>query len=204
MKSLFIDTSTFFMNISVLEDKEVLASFHEEVHMDMASKIIPIIEELFLNLPFTIHDIDKIFVVNGPGSFTGVRVGVTVAKTMAWALKKTIVPLSSLEFLATTPVDTKYVIPAIDARRGYVYAGVYDRSMTVILKNQYMPYDELKSYLAEGTVVSYDVLEGKTTPHPDVSKIIELHKDDNGVNPHQLNPNYLKLTEAEEKKTKEE
>ena len=200
MRSLLIDTSSFFMHVAVLEDKNVLYHFKEEIKMDMASRIVPVIEEAFQNLSFKIEDIDKIFVVNGPGSFTGIRVGVTAAKMIAWALKKDIITLSSLEFLATTSVDKKYHIPAIDARRGYVYAGVYDSELNCILKDQYILYTELSSYFEEGTIISHDNLENSVRPKEDIVKIVEKHADDAPFNPHEGKPNYLKVTEAEEKK----
>ena len=71
--------------------------------------------------------------VNGPGSFTGIRVGVSIDKVIAWGFNIPIIPVSSLELLATTNQEFKYSIPIIDARRGYVYAGVYDSENNNIL-----------------------------------------------------------------------
>ena len=204
MRSLFIDTSSFVMTLAILEDGKVMASFKEEVLTDMAAKIIPTVKSLFEKVTFSIEDIDKIFVVNGPGSFTGVRVGVTAAKTMAWALKKEIIPLSSLEFLATTKVEKKNRVVAIDARRGYVYGGVYDEDLNPIRKDQYLPLTELTKYLEDGVLISRDSLEGAIKPVENIAKIVEKHKEDISVNPHEVNPNYLKLTEAEEKKASKE
>ena len=131
MRSLFINTSSFFMSIAILENGSVIYKKEEEMLTDMASRIVPEIELAFDNVTFEISDIDNIFVVNGPGSFTGVRVGVTVAKMIGWALKKDIIPLSSLELLATTEIDTTNHIGVIDARRGYVFAGIYDYSLNI-------------------------------------------------------------------------
>ncbi len=200
MRSLLIDTSSFFMTISILEDDEVLYSFSEEIKSDMASKIIPVIEKAFNEVNFSIQDVSKIYVVNGPGSFTGVRVGVTVAKIMAWSLKKEIVILSSLELLATTPVETKYKVSAIDARRGYVYAGVYDNDLNIILADQYISFNELEDYLKDGTLISHDESLNGMKPNIDISMIIRKHQNDKGLNPHEVKPNYLKMTEAEEKR----
>lgn len=200
MKSLFINTSSFFMSIAILENGIVLYKKEEELLVDMASKIIPEIELSFENVPFELADIDKIFVVNGPGSFTGIRVGVTVAKMIGWAMKKDIIPLSSLELLATTSVSSENVISAIDARRGYVFAGVYDKDLNTIMSDQYILLDELNKYLNNGTMISYDKIDGAIMPSIDIAKIIEKHMNDVPINPHSLKPNYLKLTEAEEKK----
>ncbi len=200
MRSLFINTSSFYMSLAIIEDGKLLYKKEEEILVDMASKIIPEIELSFNNVPFELEDINKMFVVNGPGSFTGVRVGVTVAKTIAWALKKDVIPLSSLELLATTPVETDNVISVIDARRGYVFAGVYDRNLNIIMPDKYILKDNLEEYLDNGTMVSYDKLDGVSMPSIDIVKIVEKHKNDDSINPHALKPNYLKLTEAEEKK----
>ena len=204
MKSLFINTSSFFMSIAILEDNKILYQKEEEMLVDMASKIVPEIALAFENVTFEVGDIDKIFVVNGPGSFTGVRVGVTVAKMLAWALGKDVVPLSSLELLATTKVDTNNVISMIDARRGYVFAGVYNKDLDIVMPDQYILLSDLDQYLGSATKVSYDVIDETIKPKIDIAKIIEKHKNDVSVNPHALKPNYLKLTEAEEKKRVQE
>lgn len=200
MRSLFINTSSFFMSIAILENGKVVYKKEEEMLTDMASRIIPEIELAFNNVTFDIEDINNIFVVNGPGSFTGVRVGVTVAKMIGWALKKDIIPLSSLELLATTKVESKNHIGVIDARRGYVFAGVYDSSLNKIMPDKYMLLSELENYLVDGNLISYDKIDGSILPNIDIEMIVEKHMNDNAINAHALKPNYLKLTEAEEKK----
>ena len=102
MISLLIDTSTSNLTVSIINDQEVIYIYQETILSDMSSKLLPIIDNGLKELDLKLENIDKIFVVNGPGSFTGIWVGVTVAKTIAWALKKDITPLSSLELMATT------------------------------------------------------------------------------------------------------
>ena len=196
MKYLLIDTSSSNVTVSIIENKNILYNYQEKITSDMSSKIMPIIDEGFKNINFSLNDIDKIFVVNGPGSFTGIRVGVTIAKTIAWALKKEIVPISSLELIATTPInDKEYLVPMIDARRGNVFAGVYDKDLNCVKKDILINIEEmLKELNFNYEILSYD--------NPNVIKIIEKHENDKVVNPHNLNPNYLKLTEAEENKLK--
>lgn len=203
MRSLFINTSSFFMTIAILEKGMVIYKKEEELLVDMASKIVPEIELSFNNVPFNIQDIDKIFVVTGPGSFTGVRVGVTVAKIIGWALKKDVIPLSSLELLATTYCETSNKIPVIDARRGYVFAGVYDSDLNVIMPDKYTLLSSLEEYMKDGTVISYDKIDKAIMPKLDIAKIVLKHINDKPISPHALKPNYLKLTEAEEKKTRQ-
>lgn len=199
MMYLLIDTSLKYPTVSIVEEDKILYLFHEEIDSDMSSKIMPIIDEGFKNINKNIIDIDKIFVVNGPGSFTGVRIGVTIGKTIAWALKKDIVTISSLEFMATTKVDTNYIVPIIDARRGNVFAGIYDKNLNIIKDDKLINLEELKNSIDSNyTIVSYDL----NNVDIDVLKIINKHKNDKSINPHSVNPNYLKLTEAEESRLK--
>ena len=201
MKCLLIDTATSFATISIISNNIVLYKYHDKIISDMSSKIIPIIDECFKNVGFTIKDIDKIFVVNGPGSFTGIRVGVTIAKTIAWALKKEIIPISSLELMATTSTTKKYLVPMIDARRGNVFAGIYDINLNSIKKDSLINLSTLLQNLdSDYELISYDNLNVNNIiiPQINVEKIILKHSNDDGINPHNLNPNYLKLTEAEE------
>ena len=195
MRYLFLDTSSLYLYVSIIEDNNILATFNEKLDNDMASKIFPIIDDLFKKVPFTINDIDKVYVVNGPGSFTGVRIGVTLAKVFASMKKKQICPISSLELLAS---DDNNTLALIDARRGYVYAGAYDKNLNSILNDSYMKLSDIDLSKFD-KIVSYDVLSiGEVKPCYDVVKIINKYKDFN-CNPHALKPNYLKLTEAEEK-----
>lgn len=202
MISLLIDTSTSNLTVSIINKQEVIYKYQETILSDMSSKLLPIIDNGLKGLDLKLENIDKIFVVNGPGSFTGIRVGVTVAKTIAWALKKDIIPLSSLELMATTNTSKKYIVPMIDARRNNVFAGIYDNNLNCIKEDKLISRDEL-SNLDEGyEFVSYDNIAGVIKPNIDVLKIINKHINDKGINPHNLNPNYLKLTEAEENKLK--
>ena len=202
MISLLIDTSTSNLTVSIINDQEVIYIYQETILSDMSSKLLPIIDNGLKELDLKLENIDKIFVVNGPGSFTGIRVGVTVAKTIAWALKKDIIPLSSLELIATTNTSKKYIVPMIDARRNNVFAGIYDNHLNCIKEDKLISRDELSNLNDDYEFVSYDNIAGVIKPNIDVLKIINKHINDKGINPHNLNPNYLKLTEAEENKLK--
>lgn len=202
MKILFLDTSSFFVTVALIDNNNLVYLFQDEIKDDMSSKIMPIISKAFDSVSYSIKDIDKLMVVNGPGSFTGVRIGVTIAKTVAWALKKDIITISSLELLSSTSFETKYIIPMIDARRGFVYAGVYDSNLNVIKADSYIEYSGLKDFFNDSTIVSYDKLENSILPKVNVMKVVEKHLNDESLNPHLVKPNYLKMTEAEEKLVK--
>lgn len=202
MKVLFLDTSSFFVTVAILDGNEIVYLFQDEIKNDMSSKIMPIIDQGFKEVDFEVQDLNRIIVVNGPGSFTGVRIGVTIAKVLAWSLKVPVITVSSLEFLATTPFKTEYIIPMIDARRGYVYAGVYDSNLNIIKDDQYVKYEDLEPFFEQSTIVSLNDLENSLKPHFDVLKLILKHQNDEPTICHEVKPNYLKKTEAEENLSK--
>lgn len=205
MISLFLDSSDKKIIISLLKDEKVIDTLIEDNDNHLSEKFLPLVNNIICNNDLTINDVDKIYIVNGPGSFTGVRIGVTTAKVMAWGLKKKIIPISELELLATTPTNKKYIIPYIDARRESVYAGMYDTNLNEMFENMYISEDKLlnkikrRAKLDDCEFVSYyDNFENAVIPDVNIEKIVEKHKDDIGINPHEVVPNYLKKTEAEE------
>lgn len=195
MKYLFVDSATSVLVVAIIIDNEIKYIFNEDTGKDMSVMVMPKIKEAFDSCSIKPKDIDKIFAVTGPGSFTGIRVGLTVMKTMAWSLKIPVVPISSLEVIASsTPSDNN--IALIDARRGYVYAGGYDKDLNNTYSDRHVLLSEIKE---ECTFISYDDIDGAVKPNIDILKVVSKHEKDEGVNPHSLNPNYLKLTEAEER-----
>lgn len=202
MKALFINTATKTTVVSIIIDNKIKYLYKNSSSKDLSVELMPIIDKAFQNSLIKPNDLDTIFVTNGPGSFTGIRIGLTVAKTMAWGMKIKVVPISSLEFMAATATDKKYIVPLIDARRGYVFAGVYDEKLNSIIKDSYILLDDLKKELEDKEVfyVSDDEFSFEVNESGyDILKVINKHKDDKAINPHNLNPNYLKKTEAEEK-----
>lgn len=198
MKCLFIDTSNSFINIYIVKDDSVLVYKNVKTLKDMANTIMPLIRQSFNEVNFDIKDVDKIFVTIGPGSFTGVRVGITVAKTISWSLNIDVYPISTLEYLSS--IDTKYsrIIPIIDARRGNVFTAVYDNYLNKLEDEKLIGYEDINKD-EDTLVVSYDGVYESTISNVDIIKIINKHLDDKAINPHKLVPNYLKKTEAEEK-----
>jgi tRNA threonylcarbamoyl adenosine modification protein YeaZ len=202
MIKLFIDTATSRLIVGIYKDNKELYLENVEAHNDLSSRVLPTIKKICEEVNIKINDVDEIYVVNGPGSFTGIRVGVTIAKTLAWSLNKKIYTVSELQLQASCG-KSKYIVPMIDARRGYVYAGVYNKNLKSIIKDQYIELDELKNLLSdydenEITFVSYDKIDNTILPEVDIEKLLAKGKFKE-VNPHNVNPNYLKKTEAEEK-----
>lgn len=202
MISLLIDTSTPYFVCSIIKDETILSYFHENIDKDMSSACLAVLDRLLRDNDLEVTDIDVIYAAVGPGSFTGIRVGLTMVKVLAKSLKKKVIPISSLELIATTEVSSKYRVPLIDARRGFVYAGVYDDTLHSIIEDQYVLLDDFlkKVSMEECTFISYDQIPNFSLIKPSlrIIEIVKKHKNDEGVDPHVLNPHYLKLTEAEE------
>lgn len=197
---LFIDTSTSYPIVSIIENNNIKAMFNKKIDTDISVSIFSILDTMFKELNITPKDIKKIFIANGPGSFTGTRIGVTIAKVYGYSLNVDLIPVSTLEVLIGG-VNKDYIVPVIDARRGFVYAGIYDKDLNKIADDRYISLDKLKEEL-EGkdyVFVSYDDIAGSIKPKIDLIKVINKHEKDIPVNAHGLNPNYLKKTEAEEK-----
>ena len=187
MKYLFIDTCSNCLIISTIINDKLDYFFIDKNNNDTSSKVMKVLKEAVAD----INTVDKIFVVNGPGSFTGIRVGVTIAKTIGFCLNIPIIKLSELELLATTNTDTKYNVSLIDARRGYVYVGIYDKDLNCYLQDQHILLNDIKYPDSYTIIDNYDNI--------DLIKMIKKHEFDDPINPHDLKPNYLKRTEAEEK-----
>ena len=196
MKYLFINSATANLVVAILIDGKITYLYDNNDDKDASSKIMPAIDEAFKLSNIAPKEIDKIFVVNGPGSFTGIRVGLTVAKVMGYSLNIPVIPISSLEFMCSGYVYD--VMGLINARRGYVYAGGYDKDLNSIYKDCYILFDDVSSNMK---YVSYDKFDFEVLfPKFDLLKIIKKHENDVVQNVHSINPNYLKLTEAEEKR----
>ena len=202
MISLFIDTCTSNLILAVCKDKKVIKKIVQKNDTNLSTNFTFFVDQLLKQCNLTVKDINKIFVSVGPGSFTGIRVGLTFAKVLAWSLKIPVIPISSLEVLGSS-CDGDIVVPILNARRGYVYAGVYDRNLNSVLKDEYILFDELKNKLVQYNDVSFiscDEFDFEVfRPDYKIEKIIDKHFQDPGVNCHSLVPCYLKKTEAEEK-----
>lgn len=209
MRYLYLDTSSSFLYAGIIEDNKLIDSIYEEMASDLSKIALLKISNMFTNNNLKPNDIDKILVVNGPGSFTGIRVGITIAKTYAWGLKKDITTVTSLEAMAISSNFKGYKVPLIDARRGYVYASIFDENNNEIFKACHISLELLKEKINElgndVVIITNDDIDlqyNKEEYKPDILKIVQNYKDRENVNPHLVNPEYLKLTEAEEKNNK--
>lgn len=206
MKVLYIDTSTSYLYTAIVDDGKLIEEIKEADGQNLSEVALPKIATMFKKSNLKPQDIEKIIVVNGPGSFTGIRIGLTIAKVYAWSLKIPITTIYSLEAMAISSEQEKIHVPIIDARRGFVYSAIYGKNNEVILKPQHIELKKLQEYLKdlkEYEIITNDNFDNikETVPYnPNLQKIVEHFKDKKEINPHAVNPEYLKLTEAEESK----
>jgi tRNA threonylcarbamoyladenosine biosynthesis protein TsaB len=127
MRALAVDTSTATAGVAVVDEKGLLAEFLLKDLKTHSQKLVPMLKELLDSLGLTQSDIDIYAAVTGPGSFTGLRIGVTTVKALAYALGKPVAGITSLDALANAAAvyDDTLVCPIMDARNNQVYTAIY-------------------------------------------------------------------------------
>ena len=129
MNLLAIDTSTKYLSVAVAEGEDVLASFCDEGKLQHATLLIPVIEKILKKCNLKLKDIGALALSIGPGSFTGLRIGVATVKGINLALGIPIVAVPTLDAIAHNFINEKknLLCPMIDAKKGKVYACLYDK-----------------------------------------------------------------------------
>ncbi|MGG0738658.1 tRNA (adenosine(37)-N6)-threonylcarbamoyltransferase complex dimerization subunit type 1 TsaB [Niallia taxi] len=127
MKILAIDTSNLVLGIAIIDQDKVIGEYITNLKKNHSVRAMPAIEMLMKECDVSPTDLTKIVVAKGPGSYTGVRIGVTIAKTLAWTLNIPLVGVSSLQVLAASAGRhfPGSVSPLFDARRGQIYTGLF-------------------------------------------------------------------------------
>lgn len=126
MNILAVDTSSKFLTIALSSEDKIIAEYSIDSRTTHSEKLMPGIESLLKEANISVDDIDLFVVSKGPGSYTGLRIGVASIKAMAYANDKKIIGISSLENIANNiEYFDGYIIPMIDARNNRVFAGIY-------------------------------------------------------------------------------
>lgn len=211
MKVLAFDTSSKALSLAILEDKQVLAETTINIKKNHSITLMPAIDFLMESLDWTPKDLDRIVVAEGPGSYTGLRIAVATAKTLAHTLKIELVGVSSLLALVPEQVEG-LVIPVMDARRNNVYAGFY-QSGQAVRPEAHLPLAEVlemagaanQSVTFVGETTAFTEQIEAALPQaaiqptlPDAAAIGRLGLDLPAQSIHDFVPNYLKRVEAEE------
>ncbi len=170
MKVLAVDTSSTVAAVAVIDNTRLLGEYilnHKKTH---SQKLIPMIKELMDNMELSFRDIDVYAASSGPGSFTGLRIGITSIKSIAYAVKKPVVSVPTLDALAyNIPINESLVCPIMDARNNQVYTAVYKREKDRQIK--------ITEYLGLPVAELVEIIKGKNRNTVFVGDAVEIHRD---------------------------
>ena len=192
MYTVLLDSSNTNLSVGIAKDNLLLESISYEAWQRQSEYMIPELNKLLKKYDVGRKDIESVMVAKGPGSYTGVRIAITIAKTIAVALGCKLYPVSSLK---TQKDGNNPSICLINARSGRSYIGVYEGSKT-ILEDQIMKNEEVLKYINEHPSysvcgdVKYLGLEGKATDN--IVEMLSLKDSTEEVNPLSLKPVYMK------------
>lgn len=157
MNILAIDTSGVTASVAVLQEETVRAEIFLDLGRNHSEILLPSVDRLLMETGLDLKAIDVFACTIGPGSFTGIRIGVSTVKGLALALDRPVVGLSALEVLAMNAMGAqRNICPMIDARREQVYAGLYadngSDSLTSIVSERLVGVDEFLELIAGDAV----------------------------------------------------
>ena len=156
MKILAIDTSALTATAAIISDGTLLGEMSITTKLTHSQTIMPMIDELLKKVSLDIADIDLFACSEGPGSFTGLRIGIGTIKGLAYGLGKPVVGVCTLEALAHNISYTDFSIaPIMDARRGQVYNAVYKyegEKLVCVTEPRALSVEELCEELTEKTI----------------------------------------------------
>ena len=224
MKILGLESSAKSASAALSEDEKILARSYQNTGLTHSCTLLPMAETMLANCGCSIDDIDVIAVAAGPGSFTGVRIGVSAVKGMAQPLNVKCVEVSTLEAIAKPLENTGcYAVAVMDARCNQVYTAQFDceKGFNRATADEAITIDELSQKLkgidkpivliGDGTLVAYaklkDVIDNISIATPSVRYqsaanvcVLAAEKIENGYEGSVANdilPNYLRLSQAE-------
>ena len=211
MLILGIDTSTKICTCSIFDsENRVIAETSLSVKKNHSNIVMPIIDNLFKISDLTINDMDKIAVAIGPGSFTGVRIALGIAKGLAMALNKPLVAINELDILeAIADGNENEIIPLIDARKERVYYKYQNKYIDDYLINLISIFDKNKKYIfvGDGAINYTNILKDNLGDNavilpmynafPRASILCELALNKEEANIYTLEPEYISKSRAE-------
>ena len=187
MYSLLIDTHDKDLLIALYKDDEVLDK-EDSNTSNHASKFMPIIEDLLTRNNLDVHKLNEIIVVIGPGSFTGVRIGATIGKMLAYTLNIPIKTITSLDMYAISNESDNNKLVLIKDLKGS-YGAYYTRDNKIIDEYFYKSTEALNEYIKdkEQYLINNEI---------NLDKVYEYISNQEPINPHKVNPIYIKEIEA--------
>ena len=173
MKTLALETSAKSVSVAVTENGTLLAQAYQDRGLTHSVTLMPLLDGMLKTAGLTLDDMDIIAVAQGPGSFTGIRIGVSAAKGLAWAKALPCCGVSTLEAMAYGVTDFEgVVVGAMDARRQQVYNALFrtengrvtrlcaDRAVaTELVAEELAAMPEPKLIVGDGALLLYDLLQ---------------------------------------------
>lgn len=225
MKILGIESSSLVASVAVLKDDSISAEYTLNFKKTHSQTLLPMIDEVITMLDERLETFDAIAVSAGPGSFTGLRIGVATAKGLGLALDKPLINISSLDAMAYNIYGSKaLIVPIMDARRNQVYTGSYrnDKEFEIVTRSRAVSIEELVKelnklgeeviFLGDGVPVYKEYIKENlktefsfAPPSLDrqrASSLAVLASDmlKNGKSPKDFSIDYLRKSQAEREK----
>ncbi|HOD55322.1 MAG TPA: tRNA (adenosine(37)-N6)-threonylcarbamoyltransferase complex dimerization subunit type 1 TsaB, partial [Candidatus Cloacimonadota bacterium] len=131
MLYLAIDTSANSGSIALEKDGKIIFVFYTDIQITHSERLMPQIEQAFKVNNLSAKDLDAVLLSNGPGSFTGIRIGLATAKGICYAHQIPLIPFNTLEMHAVNAIHRNHLIlSVIDAKMNEIYASLYDENLT--------------------------------------------------------------------------
>ena len=231
MKILAFETSAKAASVALMEKGKLLGEAYQNTGLTHSQTLMVMAEDLLKTCNLTPKDVEAVAVAAGPGSFTGVRIGVAAAKGFAWGGELPCYGVSTLEAMARNlGAHQGYVVPAMDARRSQVYTAIFHAekgALTRIEEDMAISLEELKEKIknygepvflvGDGALLCYNTLL-EEVPGLVLPPEHRMHQRAAGValaaqvmmdagdpgNGAELTPNYLRLSQAERERAARE
>ncbi len=187
MRTIFISTYNELITIALLQNGKMISKKEQLSFNGHSSYLVPLIDTITKENGLKVSELDEVIVINGPGSFTGIRLGITVAKTLAYTLNIPIKTISSIEAIASGINESDKIITINDNKGAYV--GIFKDN---VLRQDmvYLKADDIETFLKEFT---YKIFNQKEL---DIEKIYEYSKNIKPISPHSVKAIYIKEIEA--------
>ncbi len=222
MKVLGIDTSSDVASVALINDDKLIAEYTLNFKKTHSERLMPMIVNMLKDCETSIDEVDAFAVAIGPGSFTGLRIGITTAKGLAHACKKPVVPVGTLAGMAyNLPMCEHLIVPIMDARRDQVYTATYiwdEEGFREIEEPRAVSLDECLEdcgnfidvvFVGDGVPVHKETILSKlgerahfAPPGSNLQRgasiaALGLQNIDQGKNCHEITPVYLRKSQAE-------
>ena len=224
MKILAFETSAKAASVAITDNGKLLGESYQNTGLTHSQTLMVMAEDLLKACNLSVKDVEAVAVAAGPGSFTGIRIGVAAAKGFAWGAELPCYGVSTLEAMARNlGIWNGYVVPAMDARRSQVYTAVFHAEKGILsrveedmaislaeLGGKIKNYEEPVFLVGDGAVLCYNTLleevPGLVLPpehrmHQRAAGVAlaaqRMADDGDPGNGAELTPNYLRLSQAE-------